>query len=156
MSVSTPRGVYLLQLRIDKAVDVEVGSLGTIRFEPGDYLYAGSALNGLDRRLRRHFSSEKGRRWHIDYLTCLFRPSMALILPTDRKLECQLNGLISSLAGSEEVKGFGSSDCRCRSHLHKVLPTTLELLLHIFGEERCVRAQDIETGEEPANWGDAD
>lgn len=63
------RGTYILVVRLDSPRDLRVGALGDIRFDAGTYIYAGSAMGGLDQRLSRHLSREKTIRWHIDYLT---------------------------------------------------------------------------------------
>lgn len=138
------RGAYLLLLELGEEIEVEVGRLGTLRLAPGRYLYTGSALNGLEPRLRRHFRREKTKRWHIDHITCLVTPRMALALPSDVRLECELNALVSSLRGAETVaKGFGVSDCRCSSHLHRVSSATIELLISLLGRERIVLSGDL-------------
>jgi Uri superfamily endonuclease len=43
------------------------GKLGKVAFQPGLYIYTGSAMAGLRDRLLRHPSDQKKRRWHIDY-----------------------------------------------------------------------------------------
>ena len=37
-------------------------------FKKGCYGYMGSALNGLEQRVRRHLSTQKKLHWHVDYL----------------------------------------------------------------------------------------
>ena len=48
--------------------EVRVGALGTLHFARGLYAYVGSAQNGLEKRIERHFRKEKLRFWHVDYL----------------------------------------------------------------------------------------
>ena len=43
--------------------------LRTHIFEPGYYLYTGSALNELVSRISRHIRLDKPCHWHIDYIT---------------------------------------------------------------------------------------
>ena len=69
MSPQVRKGTYVLFLRFSSPFEGEVGSLGIVRLEPGEYCYIGSAMGGLDQRLRRHLSKEKRIRWHIDRLT---------------------------------------------------------------------------------------
>jgi len=49
-----------------------IKSLGEILFEPGLWVYVGSAMGSgstsLENRLGRHFRKEKTIYWHIDYL----------------------------------------------------------------------------------------
>ena len=83
-------------------------------------MYAGSAMNGLTARLARHQRSEKRLRWHIDYL--LHAPGVRLLaslpFPGRKRLECPLARQVAALA-EEEIPRFGSSDCRCPSHLFR-------------------------------------
>ncbi|HDO19110.1 MAG TPA: DUF123 domain-containing protein, partial [Thermoplasmatales archaeon] len=48
------KGSYAIVMRLDREQNIEVGSLGEIRFRRGYYLYVGSALNGLENRIKRH------------------------------------------------------------------------------------------------------
>jgi sugar fermentation stimulation protein A len=111
------RGSYLLVLRNSAPRTVVIGSLGAVRFRPGYYLYAGSAMNGLQARIGRHRRPSKKIRWHIDYLTS--GPMSVIraypIRSTDRgELE-----LVTALARlyPEQVRGFGASDSPASSHL---------------------------------------
>ncbi len=97
---------------------IACGGLGRLSLRSGYYVYAGSAMGGLAARLARHRRSEKRLRWHIDYL--LHDPGARLLaslpFPGRRRLECALARQVAVLA-EEEIPRFGSSDCRCRSHL---------------------------------------
>lgn len=75
----------------------------------------GSAMGGLRRRIKRHLSSVKRVRWHIDYLLEKGRVKGVLYAPTGEHLECLLAQGMERLFRS--FPGFGSSDCRCPSHL---------------------------------------
>ncbi|HID43685.1 MAG TPA: GIY-YIG nuclease family protein [Archaeoglobaceae archaeon] len=108
------RGSYVIVLRLDKKLRVKVGKLGELLFDSGYYIYTGSALNGVENRLRRHFTENKKVLWHIDYLTSVRKPEYAITVPNER-IECRLAGILSGLFKS--VRGFGSSDCNCSSHL---------------------------------------
>lgn len=116
------KGVYCLILR-SLSGEVQAGALGTIGTQAGWLVYTGSAqgTGGL-LRVRRHilFSrSGKKPRWHVDYL--LSSPSVhlmsAICASTAEPLECALAGLVSMLPEALAVPRFGSSDCRCPSHL---------------------------------------
>ena len=67
------KGIYTLILSLAVPKDIRIGALGVITFQPGYYIYAGSALGsgGLS-RVARHirFYRERYRKakWHIDYL----------------------------------------------------------------------------------------
>lgn len=103
---------------------VEVGAIGINEFQPGCYIYVGSALSGLEARIRRHLNTSNGlpaaAHWHIDYL---LREDCATIeavytLSSDKRVECSIASAISEKG--IPVIGFGSSDCHCDSHLFKV------------------------------------
>ena len=113
------KGVYTLVFSNNRC-SVPVGSLGTIGFRRGWLIYIGSARGpGGFARVRRHLrlSQERDRlpRWHVDRL--LLSPCFTLrhvVCGTcDADLEC---ALVAALGG-EIVPSFGSSDCRCPSHL---------------------------------------
>lgn len=111
-------GTYTLLVRLTAPAAIEVGALGTHRFEPGWYGYTGSALGaGGFARVDRHEEIATGvrdtRHWHIDYL--LGHPDAALVgdVRTESDIECA----VASALPTGPVEGFGASDCGCRSHL---------------------------------------
>ena len=126
-------GTYALVVLSEDRLLLSVGKLGTHDFPPGYYIYVGSALRGLNARLNRHLREEKSLHWHIDYL--LSRATIIQIwysLGKDR-LECVWNIILADLPGATPViPGFGSSDCRCRTHLTHFLATPS---FDIFGRE---------------------
>jgi len=111
------RGAYLLLVRIDRDKTVEVGSLGQVAFKKGYYVYVGSAMSGLVKRVARHIRRKKKIRWHIDYLTTAAGKVTAVPIISSENLECQLAIRLQGVTGGPAVKGFGSSDCRCPGHL---------------------------------------
>ncbi|MDE2179345.1 MAG: GIY-YIG nuclease family protein [candidate division NC10 bacterium] len=112
------RGCYQLILYLPKAMALQVGRRGTFLFPAGRYVYTGSALNGVERRLARHQRQNKRLHWHIDYLLRYARITRVKVFPTPRKVECALNRKALRQPRAQVVaKGFGSSDCRCASHL---------------------------------------
>ncbi|MCD6313186.1 MAG: GIY-YIG nuclease family protein [Thaumarchaeota archaeon] len=115
------RGVYLLFLKIAEDVRMRVGGLGRLTFKKGLYVYVGSAQNNLEKRIMRHKSRVKKLRWHIDYLTKSkkVKPIAAYAYDLGREYECIIARLLSEIS-SESIKGFGSSDCKCRSHLFRL------------------------------------
>ena len=96
---------------------VTIGRLGQFYFPKGYYVYVGSAKRNIRARVDRHIQMDKKKRWHIDYL----RPYLqvqAVHTYSDSEGECGLFGrLMQENTGTMPVKGFGSSDCRCFSHL---------------------------------------
>lgn len=111
------RGIYALVLRLDEEKEIEVGALGDIEFERGVYVYAGSAMNSVEKRLERHFSRDKKLHWHIDYFSIEAEAVDAVVLEKDSEYECILADALAQIG--EPVEGFGSSDCDCCSHLFR-------------------------------------
>ncbi|MEO0102860.1 MAG: GIY-YIG nuclease family protein [candidate division WOR-3 bacterium] len=109
------KGSYLLLLKNDKEQIIKVGALGKINFRPGYYLYVGSALNNLEKRIKRHKRKRKKKFWHIDYLTTKFQFLGAKGFPPAKKNECQIASRLKKNFFS--IKNFGASDCSCPSHL---------------------------------------
>jgi Uri superfamily endonuclease len=111
-------GIYQLHLRLPHATTIEVGRLGTFRFPAGWYVYTGSAMGGLEVRVRRHLRREKKLKWHVDYLLQHAPVRSVVIVPTTERLECAWNERTLAQPGARVmVERFGSSDCRCASHL---------------------------------------
>ena len=110
-------GTYALLLSLKQPTTLTVGRLGTLSFPSGHYLYVGSALGGLSARVRRHLCQEKRPRWHIDYLLphCDVMEVWYAISP--ERLECLWCRALAAMPGACAVRGFGSSDCPCPSHL---------------------------------------
>ncbi|GBC96131.1 hypothetical protein HRbin16_01932 [bacterium HR16] len=111
-------GAYQLVLSLAEEVTLQVGALGTFRFPTGKYIYTGSALGGLRRRLARHLRQEKRLRWHIDYLLQHATVEDVRLYPAGGLSECALNRRLLALPHVRVIaRGFGSSDCTCPTHL---------------------------------------
>ena len=112
------KGSYVLLVFLDNRAFISVGRLGTFAFPRGYYLYAGSALGGLRGRINRHLKKQKKLHWHIDYLLVQARIVEVWVVFGVERLECLLAQAALNLPGATiPVAGFGSSDCRCRTHL---------------------------------------
>ncbi|MBN1539456.1 MAG: GIY-YIG nuclease family protein [Candidatus Thermoplasmatota archaeon] len=112
---------YILLLEIKEDVNVTVGSLGKIELKRGWYAYCGSAKAGLWGRVRRHLSRPSKKRWHIDHITKHSSAREVLWKPHEEGGECAAAYFLSKSCVS--VRGFGCSDCRCKSHLFYLGPT---------------------------------
>jgi len=118
-------GVYLLHLGLPLQQILRVGKLGEYCYQPGEYLYVGSALGpgGLKARLGRHLLGNGRRHWHIDWLRPFTSVNGYFYLETTEHLECAWSQfLIQNLEASIPAPGFGASDCRskgnyCTAHL---------------------------------------
>ena len=113
-------GSYLLLLALTTPARLTVGRLGIFDFPAGRYAYAGSARGsgGLRARVARHLRAEKRLHWHIDYLAARAPIVEVWYTESSARLECRWAARLSALPGANiPVDGFGSSDCRCPSHL---------------------------------------
>jgi Uri superfamily endonuclease len=114
------KGVYILIISINKKIQVKVGALGRLSFKKGLYAYVGSAQNNLEERIGRHLRKRKQKFWHIDYLLDheLVKVMRVFYEETSKPDECRIAELLAEKGMS--VKSFGSSDCKCKSHLVKL------------------------------------
>jgi Uri superfamily endonuclease len=113
-------GTYALILQAARPQTITIGSLGTLEVHPGIYVYIGSAFGpgGLKARIGRHLRRTSVRHWHIDYL----KPAAAVkevwfsYHPTS--LEHTWARAFQIAPGAAiPLQRFGSSDCRCPTHL---------------------------------------
>jgi len=114
--VASTKGSYVLIVGLDAEKRIHLGSLGVIPFPQGCYAYLGSALGGFKSRLNRHLTKHKKQQWHIDYLLSEAQVLQVILCEVERRLECLLSQVLANEFSS--VPGFGSSDCRCKSHLY--------------------------------------
>ncbi len=114
------KGIYILLIKVKKDINIKVGALGKILFKKGRYAYVGSAQNNLEKRIQRHLSKNKKKRWHIDYL--LMNPNVEVESvhhkETGKEEECEIAQVLETV--EEPIKGFGSSDCKCTAHLFRL------------------------------------
>lgn len=109
-------GVYQLLCYLPRKKKIKVGRKGIFNFSKGYYVYTGSAKRGLKGRILRHLRTDKKKFWHIDYLLPYAKiEDVAIHL---QKSECHWNNELSKSTDSRIlVRGFGSSDCGCPTHL---------------------------------------
>ena len=122
------KGIYCLIINVKKSIQIKVGSLGKIKFSRGKYLYVGSAQRGIKKRIERHFKKRKKKFWHIDYLLTNKNVEIEDVRYKKAKKdeECKVACFLNAL--EEPIKGFGSSDCSCNSHLFKLKKLNLNKL----------------------------
>jgi Uri superfamily endonuclease len=118
-------GAYVLSIVLKQALNLRVGSFGTVYLSAGRYAYVGSARRGIAGRVARHrrlAMQKSGKlRWHIDYL--LTNPYVQWTGETifEDGVECSISRKIARMKGvTAPIPGFGSSDCRsgCEAHLY--------------------------------------
>jgi len=107
----------VLLLVCSRRLELRVGSLGVLRFEPGLYAYVGSASRGVIPRLRRHMSREKRLRWHIDYLTAGGAEPLGAAVLVGASEQEVAEEVVNA---GDPVPGFGASDSKLGSHLARV------------------------------------
>lgn len=105
----------MLLIHVPYQVQLSVGELGNLELKAGYYAYVGSALGGLEKRVERHLASDKKIHWHIDYLLTRGRVIDIVHGETKERKECAIAGELAKHLAS--VADFGSSDCKCESHL---------------------------------------
>lgn len=114
------KGVYLLLIEVLQDVKLKIGALGELKFQKGEYVYAGSAQNNLNKRVERHLSNHKRMHWHIDYLLKDKRVEVKKVYykKAGKKEECRMARFLNNT--SIAFKNFGSSDCNCNSHFFRI------------------------------------
>ena len=110
------RGSYLLVLQLERQKRLEVGRLGKIMFQKGYYIYVGSAMSNLRARIKRHRQKRKKTYWHIDYLTHVTDGFLSIPIRSSQRQECEIAQSLSVIFNSGP-SNFGSSDCKCLTHL---------------------------------------
>lgn len=109
--------LYAIFLNVPANQEITIGKLGNYYFPKGMYIYVGSAKKNIEARINRHEKIDKKLKWHFDYL----RPfgEITKIITYENVIgECELAEKIrKEYGGTYLVKKFGSSDCRCTSHL---------------------------------------
>ncbi len=110
----------MLLLRNPRRQQVRVGRLGRCDFLRGWYLYVGSAFGpgGVAARCAHHQRVTPRPRWHIDYLRAVAYLRQIWYSNDPQRREHQWAELLGEVLGlAEPIRGFGSSDCDCGSHL---------------------------------------
>ena len=113
-------GTYVLVLRMPNRSRIKVGRLGRLDMRQGYYSYVGSAFGpgGLPARLHHHLRPALRPHWHIDYLrkrTLVDQVWYAVqATPREHEWVSLFDGLLTE---SCAISRFGSTDCRCNTHL---------------------------------------
>ena len=112
-------GIYHLIIKIPRKKEIQIGRLGVFLFPKGFYVYTGSAQINLEKRVTRHLSHEKRNHWHIDYLLQYGEITSVFTVEGLKSKECVLSNKIAvTLGGKIVADNFGSSDCKCTTHLY--------------------------------------
>lgn len=113
------KGNYCLIISIKEDSNIKIGAKGKLFFQKGHYVYVGSALNSLTKRIERHISKNKKKHWHIDYLLLNKNAQLNEVIYTysNEKIECDISNKINKKSDGN-IELFGCSDCKCMSHLY--------------------------------------
>ncbi len=142
------RGSYILVLKLDEETHIDVGKSGEHFFKKGFYLYIGSAMNNLSKRIKRHGRQRKRLHWHIDYLRRHGKVHASLAIRSSDRLECSIARAVARLS-EWSVEGFGCSDCGCDSHLFGMTgdpllsPEFQQLLEYFRRDQPCLRSRSF-------------
>ena len=113
-------GTYALIFSAYQKSHLKIGKLGTLHLKPGFYIYVGSAFGpgGLKARIAHHRRKASRPHWHIDYLGSFLQLIEIWYTYDPTHREHQWAKTLSGTRGATiPIIGFGSSDCRCNSHL---------------------------------------
>ncbi len=118
-SIDIDKGNYCLVIKMEEDSNIKIGAKGSIFFSKGYYVYVGSALNILSKRIERHISKKKKKHWHVDYLLLNKNADLKEVIYTycTEKIECQISDKINKKSDAN-IEHFGCSDCNCESHLY--------------------------------------
>lgn len=138
------RGAYQLLIKLDRPSTIQIGRLGEFRFPKGYYVYTGSAMGGIEQRVARHLRKTKRFHWHIDYLLEHARVILYASRESSTRRECEFSAAMPRMDGaSVPVKGFGSSDCGCVSHLAYFEKRPRQLSVEMTSELRADGRQPV-------------
>jgi len=123
-------GTYIIILTLKKYLEIGIGKLGIINFKAGFYAYVGSAFGrgGLKSRLKHHLKIAQKPHWHIDYFRKYAKIEKIWFTNSQHRLEHEWAETLSLMPGvTDQINGFGSSDCSCISHFFyfKKIPSIL-------------------------------
>ncbi len=121
VAVTEGKGTYIVILHLPEEKKIEIGQLGKFRFTKGYYAYVGSAFGngGLQQRISHHINGTEKPHWHIDYLREHAEPVEIWFTESRNNQEHTWAKILTNMPGGNFfLNGFGSSDCKCVSHLY--------------------------------------
>ncbi len=136
------KGTYLLFLKVEKDTVVKSKSKEWY-IEAGLYVYVGSALNNLEKRIERHLRKEKKKHWHIDFLVEKAQVIKVLKIISEERLEERISKYFCQLY--QVVSKFGSTDLKTCGNLFKIedLDFVEESLRDLLREFNIDKAEQI-------------
>jgi len=82
------KGSYLLLIKLNDDKFIKYGIKKNYYFKKGFYIYVGSALNNLEKRIERHLRINKKKHWHIDYFLNYGNITNIFYKESNHKEEC--------------------------------------------------------------------
>ncbi|MBB6063365.1 Uri superfamily endonuclease [Thermosipho japonicus] len=107
------KGCYLLLIELPMDIEIKKWNL-----KKGTYVYVGSAMNNLEKRVSRHLSKSKKLHWHIDYLLDKSSVKSVIMVSSNTKCEEKISLYMSQFFTGP--KGFGSSDLKVQTNLYYI------------------------------------
>lgn len=134
------KGTYVLFLESSRNLGINAGKLGPVQLQKGRYAYVGSAMGrgaSLENRIGRHEKLAKEKRgklrWHIDYFTTAPGVEVTDVVRINGKdVECRLARLLEKSCGKTIAEGFGSSDCKCKTHFFSLSEKTVKNFMRML------------------------
>jgi len=96
-------GSYLLILRLKRKSNINIGKLGKASFKKGFYVYVGSAMANLTKRMERHRRIRKQHHWHIDELRAVAEFHSVLAIRSSTRLECEIAKAFQGLPNGKSL-----------------------------------------------------
>ena len=143
------KGAYFLVIHLPD--EREIATKGR-RFvlRRGYYVYVGSAMNSLEKRVARHFKKDKKLHWHIDFLLRDAELLRAYMIPSGERLEEKLSVEVSR--HGEAVEGFGASDVKVGTNLYRFEEEPDAILVGIL-ENLRLKWKRVKSGKEAIEFG---
>lgn len=107
---------YVLEIKLEEDKRINVGKLEGVFFKKGYYFYVGSGKKNFKSRIERHLSNNKRKYWHIDYLLFSVTAHITKVYSSEKEIECEIANILHQ-RNHMEIENFGSTDCKCFSHL---------------------------------------
>jgi len=138
------KGSYFLVIKVERDKSVRT-KRREFPLKAGYYVYVGSAMNSLGKRVERHFKKDKKLHWHIDFLLKESELLRAYLIPSDTKIEEKLSREVSKFG--KPVKRFGASDLKINSNLYYFKDEPDNLLIDVL-QKLGLRWKRIKSPEE--------
>ena len=126
------RGSYFLVIYLDRDTKIKTKAK-EFCLKKGYYIYVGSAMNFLEKRVARHFKKEKRLHWHIDFLLQKAQLLSAYLIPSRERIEEKLSRIVGEVF--QGVEGFGASDLSVKTNLYYSMHPPDETICNILNSK---------------------